>query len=537
MARSTWAARATRAAPCPWCGAHEVSVDVRDLHVGETILVKPGARIPMDGVVTSGTSAVNQALITGESMPVHKAPGAEVFAGTVNGEGALEIEVTQPASDNTLQQVIRLVEAAQSQKAPAQRFVDRFARVYTPAVVLVAALVATVPPLLFGAPFHDTADAQGWLYRALALLVVACPCALVISTPVAVISGITGAARRGVLIKGGAHLEALGRVRAFAFDKTGTLTEGRPVVTNYRAVDCVNDALCAPCDDVLALATAVERRSAHPLAQAVVAEAEKRGLAHAYAPAESVEALAGRGVTGQVDGRTVTVGSHALFHEMYGECEPLHDRVSAAERQGETTMLLSDGARVRGFISVADKVRPTSRAAVAALKAMGGVETTVMLTGDNPAAARAIADAVGIDAVRASLLPQDKVEAVRALAARYGAVAMVGDGVNDAPALAGATVGIAMGGAGSAQALETADVALMADDLTKLPYAVGLARATSRVIAQNVAFSLGIKALFVALALMGMATLWMAVFADMGASLLVTLNRMRPLAYRRGAGD
>ena len=519
---------------CPWCGVHETTVDVNALQVGEVIIVKPGERIPMDGRVVAGASAVNQAPITGESMPVYKGAGAEVFAGTVNGEGALEVEVTRPASDTALQRVIRLVEEAQSQQAPAQRFIDRFARVYTPAVVAVAAAVAVLPPLLFGAPFHDTPDGtHGWLYRALALLVIACPCALVISTPVAVVSGITAAARRGVLIKGGAHLEALGRARAFAFDKTGTLTQGQPTVTNYRATDCAHVGGCARCDDLLALATAVERRSEHPLAQAVVAEAERRALAHAYAPAESVESLAGRGVTGTVDGRTVTVGNHALFDEAFAHDETLCDAVADAEARGHTAMLLSDGERVRGYITVADAVRPSSRAALDALRAMGGVEATVMLTGDNPTTAQAVADMVGVDAVRAGLLPQDKVEAVRALAAEYGAVAMVGDGVNDAPALAAATVGIAMGGAGSAQALETADVALMADDLAQLPYAVGLSRATSRVIAQNVAFSLGIKALFLALALTGAATLWLAIFADMGASLLVTLNGMRPLLYGR----
>ena len=523
--------------PCPWCGAHETSVDVSDLKTGEHILVKPGERIPMDGRVVAGTSAVNQAPITGESMPVYKEAGAEVFAGTVNGEGALEVEITRLAQDATLQQVIRLVEQAQAQKAPAQRLVDRFARFYTPAVVLAATAVAVLPPLLVGAPFHDAADGtHGWLYRALALLVIACPCALVISTPVAVVSAIAGAARRGVLIKGGAHLEALGRVRAFAFDKTGTLTEGRPAVTGYRAVDCVDPQACACCDDVLALATAVERRSAHPLAQAVVAEAERRELHHVYAPAEAVEALAGRGVQGRVNGRTVTVGSHSLFDEAFAHDPGFCAQVNAAEAQGHTAMLLSDGERVRGFISVADAVRPSSREAVASLKVMGGIETTVMLTGDNAAAAQAVAEAVGVDEVRANLLPQDKVDAVCALVSQHGMAAMVGDGVNDAPALAAATVGIAMGGAGAAQALETADVALMADDLTQLPYAVGLSRATNRVIAQNVVFSLGIKALFLALALMGAATLWMAVFADMGASLLVTLNGMRPLAYRRTPG-
>lgn len=518
--------------PCPWCGTHEQVVDVEDLRIGEAILVKPGERIPMDGRVISGQSAVNQAPITGESMPVSKAPGAEVFAGTINGGGALEVKVTQLAKDNTLQQVVRLVEEAQAKQAPAQRFIDRFARIYTPAVVVLAALVAVVPPLLFGAPFYDTPGAHGWLYRALALLVIACPCALVISTPVAVISAMTGAARHGVLIKGGVYLEALGRVKVFAFDKTGTLTEGLPSVVDCRSVDCAGGEICTSCDDMLALATAVERRSEHPLAQAIVKEAERRSLTHTYAPAEAVESLTGRGVRGRVNGRTVTVGSHTLFHEAFGRLPVLCRQVEDAETRGQTAMLVSDGERVRGYISVADTVRTSSRDAIAALKALGEIETTIMLTGDNSTVAEAVGEQVGVDAVRAGLMPGDKVDAVRALTDRYGAVAMVGDGVNDAPALAAATVGIAMGGAGSAQALETADVALMADDLAKLPYAVGLSRATTDIIKQNVAFSLAIKALFLVLALFGAATLWMAVFADMGTSLLVTLNGMRPLRYR-----
>ncbi len=518
--------------PCPWCGEHETTVDVSELEVGDVILVKPGERIPMDGRVIEGESAVNQAPITGESMPVYKGPGSEVLAGTVNGDGALKVEVTRVAADSTIRQVIRLIEAAQEQKAPAERFVDKFARVYTPAVVAVAMGLAILPPLLFGAPFYDTPDGtRGWLYRALALLVIACPCALVISTPVAVISAIAGAARNGVLIKGGAHLEALGRVKAFAFDKTGTLTEGKPVVTSYRAVDCEEPDGCDRCDDVLALASAVERRSEHPLARAVVEAAEKRSLATVYSPAESVEAIAGRGVRGLVDDRAVTVGSHAFFDEEYPHPEEICEQVRMVETGGQTAMLLSDGEWVRGYITVADKVRESSIEAVKALKNTGEIETTVMLTGDNPSAAQAVADVVGIDEVKAGLLPQQKVEAVRELQKRYGYVAMVGDGINDAPALAAATVGIAMGGAGSAQALETADVALMADDMSKLPYAVGLARMTNSVIAQNVALSLAIKVVFLALALVGVATLWMAVFADVGTSLIVILNGMRPIGY------
>jgi Cd2+/Zn2+-exporting ATPase len=508
----------------------EEVVPVEALAIGDTILVEPGERVAMDGVVTAGESGVNQAPITGESIPVHKATGAEVYAGTINGSGALEVRVTRLAADNTLSRIIQLIEAAQSVRAPSQRLIDRFAHYYTPAVVVVALLVAIIPPLVFNAPFYDTPDGRGWLYRALALLVIACPCALVISTPVTVISAITAAARRGVLIKGGAHLEALGRVRAFAFDKTGTLTTGQPVVTVTRSIDCETGEPCAQCDDVLALAAAVERRSAHPLAKAVMNAAQSRGLAETYAPADSVEMLAGRGVQGRVNDKLVTVGNHNLFDAEHPHSADLCALIEAAEAQGQTSMLLCDGDRVRGFIAVADRARADSQQVVSDLKALGN--TTVMLTGDNAAVAQAIGRAVGVDDVRAGLLPADKVDAVKGLMNAYGSVAMVGDGVNDTPALAAATVGIAMGGAGSAQALETADIALMADDLRQLPFAVRLSRFARRLIVQNIALSLGMKAAFMLLALAGGASLWMAILADVGMSLVVTLNGMRPLRLR-----
>lgn len=510
--------------------AGEEVVSVGALRVDDRILVKPGERIPMDGVVLAGESGVDQATITGESMPVQKAPGAEVFAGTINGSGALTVRVTHLAADNTLSRIIRLVEEAQSVRAPSQRLVDQFARWYTPAVVVVAVIVALVPPLLFNAPFLDTPDAHGWLYRALSLLVIACPCALVISAPVTVISAITRAARGGVLIKGGAHLEALGGIRAFAFDKTGTLTHGQPVVLENRSIDCERiDAPCPACDDMLALASALESRSTHPLARAVVNAAESRGVDHAYPPAESVEMLAGRGIRGRVGTHEVTVGSHSLFDERYPHPEALCAAVNQLEAQGSTTMLLSDGQRVRGYIAVADAVREDSKAVIAQLKSLGGV--TAMLTGDNPSVAANIAAQVGVDDVRASLLPADKVDAVQGLMAQHGTVAMIGDGVNDTPALAAATVGIAMGGAGSAQALETADIALMADDLKQLPFAVRLSRFARGLIRQNVVLSLGIKLLFMALAIEGTGSLWGAIMADVGMSLVVTLNGMRPLRF------
>ncbi|MBL8055660.1 MAG: heavy metal translocating P-type ATPase, partial [Anaerolineales bacterium] len=507
----------------------EVEVAVAALAVDDHVLVRPGERLPADGVVAAGRSAVNQAPITGESLPVDKAPGDGVYAGTVNGDGALEVRVTRPAAESTLSRIIHLMETSQAARAPSQRLIDRFARVYTPAVVGLAALVAVVPPLAFGQPFWNTGAEHGWLYRALALLVIACPCALVISAPVTVISALTAAARRGVLIKGGRHLEQLASVRAFAFDKTGTLTRGEPALTAARAVECVDTARCAHCDDVLALATALERRSAHPLARAVVMAAAERGLADIYAPADEVRTLTGRGLQGRVNGKSATLGSHALFEAEHPHGEALCAWVRAAEADGQTTLLVCDGDRVRGFIAVADQVRAESRATVAELKALGCA--AIMLTGDSAPVAQAVAAQVGLDDARASLLPEDKHAAVQRLRAEFGAVGMVGDGVNDAPALAAADVGIAVGGAASAQAVETADIVLMAADLRPLPYAVRLARFTRRLILTNIAISLGLKLAFLGLALAGWTSLWLAVLADMGVSLLVTANGLRARGF------
>jgi Cd2+/Zn2+-exporting ATPase len=496
----------------------------------------------MDGVVLTGASAVNQAPITGESVPVEKTPGAEVYAGTVNGQGALTVRITRRAADTTLARIIKMVEEAQAQKAPSQRFVDRFARVYTPAVIAMAAGIAFLPPLIgwlvgagaFGALFGD------WFYRALVLLVIACPCALVISTPVSIVSAIASAARTGVLVKGGAYLESLGALRVIAFDKTGTLTAGKPQVVDMR---CVNHPQglswqdCPDCRQMLADAAAVERRSEHPLAQAIIQAAEAQGVVSALPAAEEVEALTGRGVRGQVDGHSVTVGTHTFIHESDPDLvdSPLCDAVHAAQAAGQTAMVVRDDCcGVRGYIAVADALRPGVAAVMDSLRKVG-IEHTVMLTGDNETAAQSVAQAAGVDDVQAELLPQHKVRAVESLLEQYDAVAMVGDGVNDAPALARATVGIAMatgGGAGTDTALETADVALMADDLGKLPFAVTLSRRTRAIIRQNVALSLGIKAIFLVLAVAGAATLWMAVFADMGASLIVIFNGMRLLRQR-----
>ncbi|MFN8459806.1 MAG: cation-translocating P-type ATPase [Anaerolineae bacterium] len=530
--------------PCPWCGLHEESVPVERLAVGDRILVKPGERIPMDGRVRQGHSAVNQAPITGESIPVDKAPGGEVFAGTINGDGLLEIEVTHLAADNTLSRLIHLVEAAQSQKTPTQRFVDRFARLYTPLVVVSAALIAIIPPLFFGQPFFDIPSANGgiehgWLYRALTMLVIACPCALVIATPVAVVSAIAAAARRGVLIKGGAYLEALGRVKVVAFDKTGTLTQGRPELVGLACLDdCCAPArrlnplvACQHCDDMLAMAAAVERYSTHPLARAVTAAAEIRALPQFKV--SGVESLPGLGVRGQVGDRIVTVGSHTFLHNQ-GVCQSdFHQRIVQAEARGQTTMLVRANEQLWGYLAVTDPPRHASQTTIAALKQVG-ISQTIMLTGDNPTVAAAIGQSLGVDDIRPELLPADKVTAIRALVAQHGdTVAMVGDGVNDAPALAAASVGIAMGASGTAQALETADVALMGDDLTQLPRLIRLGRRAANTIQFNIWFALLIKAVFLLTAFFGVATLWMAVFADMGASLLVTLNGMRLLKNDR----
>jgi len=519
--------------PCPFCGAHETHVPVDKLHVGETILIKPGERIPVDGVVLTGASAINQAPITGESIPVTKTRGDEIFAGTVNGKGTLEVRMMRPAAESTLSNIIHLVEAAQSQRAPSQRFIDRFAKIYTPAVVVAALLVAILPPLLFNAPFWNLVDgSHGWLYRALTLLVISCPCALVISTPVTIVSAISAAAKHGVLIKGGAYLEALAKVRAFAFDKTGTLTYGQPIVVELRSFDCQHTAEkeCASCDDVLQLAAAVERRSEHPLAQAVVNAAGERKPHNGYV-AEEVEAITGRGVRGRVNGKNIVVGSHALFDAEHPHDETICRAVDAAEKNGCTTMMVSDGEHLAGYIAVADKTRDTSRAAIAELRKLG-IEKSVMLTGDNQATAQMIARVIGIDEVRAQLLPAQKLDAVKSLQHEYERVAMVGDGINDAPALARADVGIAMGNAGTAQAMETADIALMSDNLSKLPFAIKISRQAMRVIKQNIAVSLVLKGIFLALALPGFATLWMAVIADTGASLLVTVNGMRLLRQK-----
>ncbi len=500
-------------------------VAVEALRIADRIRVLPGERIPMDGTVLAGNSAVDQAHITGESLPVERSPGDEVFAGSINGTATLDLRVDQLAQNNTLSRIIELLQKTQSRRAPSQRMIDRFAHYYTPLVAAGALAVALIPPLFFGQPFWDSAAGSGWLYRALSMLVIACPCALVISTPVTVISAITSAARRGVLIKGGAHLEALAGLRAVAFDKTGTLTRGKLNVVATRASDCVGAAECQPCDELIALAAAVEAQSTHPFAQAIQAAASAKDID--YGAAAEVQTLAGFGVRGLVKGQRVTIGSHRFFDDAFKHTEQLCAVAREYESTGNSAVMVHDGARVRGVIALSDIPRAESKRVVSNLREMG--MDSVMLTGDNETVAESIAERVGLDRFRAGLLPQDKVAAVENLQAEYQRVAMVGDGINDSPALAAATVGVAMGAAGSAQAMETADVVLLADKLDLLPTTIRRARFARRLIRENIVLSIGLKAVFLMLALTGNVTMLAAVFADMGMSLAVTLNGMRAL--------
>jgi len=495
----------------------EVEIPVEKVNVGDVMLVRPGEKIAMDGVIVLGESAVNQAAITGESIPVAKGPGDEVFAGTLNTAGYLEVRVTKLVQDTTLAKIIQMVENAQSQRAPTQALVERFAAVYTPIVLALAVLIVVIPPTLLGEAWIP------WIYRGLALLVVACPCALVISTPVAIISAISNAARQGVLIKGGVYLEAAGSLKAMAFDKTGTLTQGEPVVTDILPAGTIDK------DQLLQMAAALEARSEHPLAQAIVKAAQQNGL-----PALTVQefkATAGSGVEGIVNGQLVRIGNKYLFAGQDLALAELAPAIERLQQEGKTVVAVGTEAALLGIIALADAVRPESAAAIKDLKA-AGIQHIVMLTGDNWSTAQAVAAAVGVDEYRAELLPHDKLSAIQELAGRYGKVAMVGDGINDAPALAAATIGIAMGGAGTDTALETADVALMADDLSKLAFTVRLSRRALSIIRQNIAFSIGLKVLAVLAVFPGWLTLWLAILADLGATIIVTINSMRLLGVK-----
>ena len=481
--------------------------------VGATVRIKPGERIALDGTLVSGSSSVNQAPITGESLPVDKQAGDPVFAGTINTSGSFEYTVTAGAGNSTLARIIHAVEEAQGAKAPTQRFVDQFARIYTPVVFAIAVVVALVPPLLVGG------DWIGWIYKALVMLVIACPCALVISTPVTIVSGLAAAARRGILIKGGIYLEEGRKLRWVALDKTGTITQGKPSQTDFSALNGWSPA------EVRSLAASLADRSDHPVSLAVAQAAQRDGIP--LQTVEQFEALAGLGTKGLIQGKTYYLGNHRLIHAQ-GRCsDALELQLSALEEQGKTVILLTDDHSVHGIFAVADTVKEGSRQAIAELHALG--VQTVMLTGDNAHTARAIAAQVGVDDARGDLLPEDKLKVIESLMQAGTGVGMVGDGINDAPALARADIGFAMGVAGTGTAIETADVALMDDDLRKLPRFVRLSRDTHTLLVQNIVIALGIKAVFLVLTLAGMGTMWMAVFADMGASLLVVGNGLRLL--------
>ena len=489
-----------------------LELDAKSIELGAIVRVKPGERIALDGEVVSGNSTIDQAPITGESLPVEKAEGDKVFAGTINQSGSLEYKVTAAANNSTLARIIHAVEAAQGARAPTQRFVDSFSRIYTPAVFLLALAVAIIPPLFIGAVWFD------WIYRALVLLVVACPCALVISTPVTIVSGLAAAARKGILIKGGVYLEMGQKLDYLALDKTGTITHGKPVQTDYVLLQE------SAGERVPAIVASLAGRSDHPVSLAIAQAAEKSLTLHEVM---ALEALAGRGVRGEINGQVYHLGNHRLVEEL-GLCSPeLEVQLDALEKQGKSVVLLLDSSGPLALFAVADTVKDSSREAIEQLHTLG--VKTLMLTGDNPHTAKAIAAQVGIDQAQGNLMPADKLQAIEALYAQGHRVGMVGDGINDAPALARAEIGFAMAAAGTDTAIETADVALMDDDLRKIPAFIQLSRRTSAILKQNIILALVIKAIFLVVTFAGMATMWMAVFADMGVSLLVVFNGLRLL--------
>jgi Zn2+/Cd2+-exporting ATPase len=500
----------------------EMLIHVEDIIVGDLMLVKPGQKIAMDGLVINGNSSVNQAAITGESVPVEKQVNDEVFAGTLNEEGMLEVKVTKRVDDTTIAKIIHLVEEAQAERAPSQAFVDRFAKYYTPTIMLVAALVAIIPPSVFSADWSE------WVYQGLAVLVVGCPCALVVSTPVSIVTAIGNAARNGVLIKGGIYLEETGALKAIAFDKTGTLTKGVPVVTDFEVMSEVTNR-----NHILSVVAALEYRSQHPLAASIIKRADQEGLQFKGLEVTEFSSLTGKGIKGTIEGEAYYVGSPKWLLELLDNRVNLEvqKQILTLQNQGKTVMVIGTDQEIKAVIAVADEVRETSLSIIQKLHDLG-IRKTIMLTGDNQGTANAIGSQVGVLEVQAELLPQDKLDFIKQLRKEYGKVAMVGDGINDAPALAAATVGVAMGGAGTDTALETADIALMGDDLRKLPFTIKLSRKALQIIKQNITFSIAIKLIALLLVIPGWLTLWIAIFADMGATLLVTLNSLRLLKVK-----
>lgn len=496
----------------------DMIIPVEDILIGDIMVVKPGQKIAMDGAVLTGASTVNQAPITGESIPVNKSIGDEVFAGTLNVEGLLEITVTKTLEDTTLAKIIHLVEEAQGERAPSQAFVDRFAKYYTPVIILIAFLVAILPPLLFSGNWDM------WIYQGLAVLVVGCPCALVISTPVSIVTAIGNAARNGVLIKGGIHLEEAGALRAIAFDKTGTLTKGVPAVTDLLVYNRTETG------ELLRIAAALEKGSQHPLAKAIMDRAEQENIAYKTVQVFNFSSITGKGIKGEIDRVHYLLGSPRLFEE-HPDFTSVSADMTRLENEGKTVILLGNEEKMIGIAAISDEIRESSREVIHKLHALG-IEETIMLTGDNYGTASAAGQQIGVKSIAAQLLPEEKLTYIHQLRSEYEKVAMVGDGVNDAPALAAANVGIAMGGAGTDTALETADIALMSDDLTKLPFTIKLSRKALTIIKQNITFSIGIKLLALLLVVPGWLTLWIAIFADMGATLIVTLNGLRLLRVK-----
>jgi Cd2+/Zn2+-exporting ATPase len=489
---------------------------VQDVQLGETVVVRPGERIPLDGRVLEGCSAVNQAPITGESMPVDKKAGDPVFAGTINGAGVLEFMVTHRSSDTTIARIIHMVQQAHARRAPTEQWVETFAQYYTPAMFGLAILIALLPPLVSGAAW------QHWAYNSLVVLVIACPCALVISTPVSIVSALATAARHGVLIKGGRYLEAAASIRAVAIDKTGTLTQGKPVVQEIVPLNGHSR------DELLQRAAAMEAHSTHPIAQAILDCARNRAIE--VEPVRDYQSLSGRGAEATFRGKRYWIGSHRLMLERMPESEDIHSRSASLEDAGHSLVAIGNQEHVCGLISIADAVREQAANALTSLRSLG-VRHITMLTGDNHKTAREIAKLVGVDDYRSETLPEDKLRYIQTLLDEHQTVAMVGDGVNDSPAMAASSLGIAMGAIGSDAAIETADVALMSDDLSRLPWLIQLARRSLSIIKQNVAFALGLKFLFLGLTLFGAASLWAAIAADMGASLIVIFNALRLLRW------
>ena len=492
----------------------EQLVSVDKIDIDDIMIIKPGQKIAMDGLVINGHSSVNQAAITGESVPVEKQLDDEVFAGTLNEEGVLEVKVTKKVTDTTIAKIIHLVEEAQGERAPAQAFVDKFAKYYTPFIIIMALLIVVVPPLFFGGDWNK------WLYQGLSILVVGCPCSLVISTPVSIVSAIGNAAKNGVLVKGGVYLEEIGHLRAIAFDKTGTLTKGKPVVTDFIATSSETDI------NYLSIISSLESLSQHPLASAILNEADKTNVDYKSIQIEDFQSITGKGLTGIHQNIRYYIGSPKLFSASVIEETAVKVQYRQFQEQGKTAMYFGTDEQILGVIAVADEVRDSSAAVISELHKLS-IEHTIMLTGDNTKTAESIGKQLGVTEIKGDLMPQEKLDSIKALRTTYNKVAMVGDGINDAPALAASTVGIAMGGAGTDTALETADVALMGDDLQKLPFIVRLSHQTLKVIKQNITFSLGIKLLALLLVIPGWLTLWIAIVADMGATLLVTLNGLR----------